>query len=281
MGSRLYMNAKRPGSRFHKVGKGTFALSESRSTDITQRITNLNQRTRVELGRRLQSMSADRFEALIGELLIALGFDESTVEVTSHSSDGGIDVRGVLRAGGITEFNAAVRELRGSLVVHEQGIIITTSGFSKGAQKEAIEPGKTRISLIDGKQLLELLIQHGIGVTQEQHTVLALDEEWWGEVAGEAVPVPPPALSIAGIPPAVALPLTVRATVRRQTVEAALLDITGRMRYQGIEYRSPSGAGQVAAGWKSCNGWLFWRYEHPETGEWREIDELRAKPFSG
>jgi hypothetical protein len=55
-----------------------------------------------------------------------------------------------------------------------------------------------------------------------------------------------------------------------------LLDVTGRMRYKGKEYRSPSGAGQAATGWKSCNGWRFWRYEHPETSEWRVIDELRA-----
>ena len=199
MGSRLYGDARRPGSRFRKVGKGTFALAEPRSPGIAQRIADLNQKTRAELHKRLQVMPADRFEALVGELLIALGFDESTVEVTSHSGDGGIDVRGVLRAGGITEFDAAVqvkrwkkniqaptvRELRGSLVVHEQGIMITTSGFSKGAQAEAIEPGKARVSLIDGEQLLELLIQYGIGVTEEQHTLLALDEEWWGEVAGD------------------------------------------------------------------------------------------------
>ena len=187
MGSRLYVDVKRPGSRFRKVDKGTFALAESRPTDIAQRIDDLNRRTRAELRKRLQGIPADRFEALIGELLIALGFDEPTVEVTAHSGDGGIDVRGVLRAGGITEFNAAVqvkrwkrnvqaptvRELRGSLTVHEQGIILTTGGFSRGAQAEAVEPGKTRISLIDGEALLDLLIEHGIGVTQEPHTIPA------------------------------------------------------------------------------------------------------------
>ena len=80
-------------------------------------------------------------------------------------------IGGVLRAGGITDVNAAVqvkrwkrnvqartvRDLRGSLRVHEQGIIITTSSFSSGARREAQESGKTRISLIDGKHLLNLL----------------------------------------------------------------------------------------------------------------------------
>ena len=290
MGSRLYVAVKRPNPRFRKVDKGTFALTESQPTDIAQRIASLNQKARAQLSKRLKNMPADRFEALIGELLIALGFDESTVEVTSYSSDGGIDVRGVLRAGGITEFNAAVqvkrwkknvqaptvRELRGSLVVHEQGIIITTSGFSKGAQKEAVEPGKTRISLIDGKRLLELLIEHGIGVTQEQHTVLALDEEWWGEVAGEAPSVPAASSQETTNLPSVAYPLAVRATAHGKTLEAKLLDNAGRMQHAGVEYSSPSGAGLVASSWKSCNGWLFWKYQHPETGEWRLINELRA-----
>ena len=290
MGSRLYVDVKRPGSRFRKVDKGTFALAESRPTDIAQRIDDLNRRTRAELRKRLQGIPADRFEALIGELLIALGFDEPTVEVTAHSGDGGIDVRGVLRAGGITEFNAAVqvkrwkrnvqaptvRELRGSLTVHEQGIILTTGGFSRGAQAEAVEPGKTRISLIDGEALLDLLIEHGIGVTQEPHTILALDEEWWGEVAGEAVSTPLSPSPAQNPSPQVGFPLAVQATAHGQTFQAELLDLTGRMRYQGVEYRSPSGAGQAAAGWKSCNGWTFWQYRHPGTGEWRPINELRA-----
>jgi restriction system protein len=291
MGSRLYVAVKRPDSRFRKAGKGTFALAESRPTDIAQRIADLNRRTRAELRKRLQNTPADRFEALIGELLIALGFDESTVQVTSHGGDGGIDVRGILRAGGITELNAAVqvkrwkrniqaptvRELRGSLVVHEQGIIIATSGFSRGAQAEAVEPGKTRIRLIDGEQLLELLIQHGIGVTQEQHTVLALDEEWWGEVAGAAVSTPAPEPSGGDARPSIVFPLAVQATVRGRTVQATLLDDAGRMRYQDQEYGSPSGAGQAAAGWKSCNGWRFWQFRHTETGTWQAIDALRAR----
>ena len=62
-----------------------------------------------------------------------------------------------------------------------------------------------------------------------------------------------------------------------ETMQAELLDASGRTRYDGVEYQSPSGAGQVAAGWKSCNGWAFWRYQHPKTGEWRGIDELRTK----
>lgn len=290
MGSRLYVDTKRPGSRFQRVGRGVFALAEPQPGDIAQRIDALNRRVRTELRKRLLQMLPDRFEALIGELLIALGFDESTVEVTRHGGDGGIDVRGVLHAGGITEVNAAVqvkrwkrnvqartvRDLRGSLTVHEQGIIITTSNFSSGAQKEAQEQGKTPISLVNGEQLLDLLIEHSIGVAQEQHTLLSLDEEWWGELTGEAAPMPQPQPTAKPLSPAVTYPLPIQATAHGQAVEAELLDADGRVRYAGVEYRSPSGAGQVASGWKSCNGWTFWHYQHPETDEWRAIDELRS-----
>jgi hypothetical protein len=170
-----------------------------------------------------------------------------------------------------------VRDLRGSLTIHEQGIIITTSDFSSGARKEAQEPGKTPISLVNGEKLLELLIQHGIGVTQEQHTLLSLDEEWWGEVAAaDVLPVSPPEPE-KSTPPAVIYPLPVRLTTGGKTFEAEILDASGRMRYGGIEYRSPSGACQAATGWKSCNGWTWWRYRHPDTGEWRPVDELRSR----
>jgi restriction system protein len=80
----------------------------------------------------------------------------------------------------------AVQAVRGSLTAHEHGIIITSSDFSKGARLEANAVGKTAISLVSGQDLLELLITHGIGVNKEQHTVLSLDEEWWGELIGAA-----------------------------------------------------------------------------------------------
>jgi hypothetical protein len=56
---------------------------------------------------------------------------------------------------------------------------------------------------------------------------------------------------------------------------AKLLDRNGRTSYNGQTYRSPSGAGKEATGWKSCNGWTFWRFCHPDTGTWLTIQELR------
>ncbi len=286
MGSRLYVDTKRPGSRFRRVSRGVFDLAETHPTGIAQRIDNLNQQTRSTLHKRLLKMPPDRFEVLVSQLLTALGFEEETIEVTSYGSDGGIDVRGVLNAAGITKINAAVQakrwkrniqapaiqNLRGALKVDEQGVFITTSKFSKGAITEAEALGKTPISLIHGEKLVKLLIQHEIGVATERHLVHTLDEEWWGDVAGEAEPESLPASPSR---PIVTYPLPIRAETKKGQYEAELLDASGRVRYSGTEYQSPSGAGQAASGWKSCNGWTFWRYQHPETGEWRAINELR------
>ena len=288
MGSRLYVDTKRPGSRFRRISRGVFALATTQPSDISQRIETINRQTRSELHQRLLNMPPDLFEVLISQLLIALGFEEETIGVTSYRGDGGIDVRGVLNAAGITRINAAVQAkrwknniqapaiqaLRGSLTVHQQGIFITTSKFSKGAMAEAEAPGKVPVSLIDGDKLVELLIEHEIGVVTERHTVYSLDEEWWGEVAGEGQAESAPIQSKTS---KVSYPLLIQAIAHGQTFQAELLDATGQVRFNGAEYQSPSGAGQVAAGWKSCNGWTFWCYQHSETGEWHVIDALRVR----
>jgi restriction system protein len=296
MGSRLYVDTNRPESRFHRVGRGFFELSKQVDSDeIGQRVEEINAQTRKRLRQELADMPADRFEALIGELLIAIGFDEASVQVTRYSGDRGIDVRGDLIAGGITQIRAAVqakkwkhnvqattvREVRGSLTSREQGIIITTSDFSRGAREEASAVGKTPVSLVNGQMLLELLIVHEIGVTKHQHTVLSLDEEWWGEVTGALVEqssssnlpniVVPPTKSME-----VTFPITVRAGNDKEKM-ALLLGPDGRMTYNGQQFGSPSMAGKAASGWNSCNGWTYWRFEEPTTREWLAIDHLRTK----
>lgn len=100
-------------------------------------------RKNAEVRGRLRELLADQdpqlFESLIGELLVALGFED--VEVTRYSKDGGIDLRATLAVGGVTDVKTAiqvkrwsrnlapriVRELRGALGPHERGLIVTLS----------------------------------------------------------------------------------------------------------------------------------------------------------
>ncbi|MBP6786431.1 MAG: restriction endonuclease [Candidatus Promineofilum sp.] len=295
MGSRLYVDTKKEESRFERIGKGYFGLKRrSQQDDIGKRVEQINESTKQTLRKRLYDMAADRFEALIGELLIAVGFNETSVQVTSYSNDGGIDVRGILNAGNVTAVNAAVqvkrwkknvqtnvvRELRGSLTTHEQGIIITTSDYSSGARAEANAIGKAPISLVNGVELIELLVKHSIGVNKEPHTVVILDEEWWNEANPEvalAIDMPVQvqiANNDANPNELLTFPLTVRAINNVETI-GLLLSPKGQMKFRDIQYTSPSSAGKVASGWKACNGWRYWQYQHPESKEWRMIDELR------
>lgn len=201
MGSRLYSDTKEGGSSlFVRVGEGRFDLARRRPQGIEDEVDSINRATRVQLGELLTKIPAKRFETLIMELLIAMGFDEATVEVTPYSGDGGVDVRGLFRASGLTNIRAAVqvkrwkgnvsaptvRELRGSIHAGELGTIITTSGFTASAREEAAAFGKTPIGLISGEELVSLLLKHHVGVIDKTLVVSALDDEFWAEL------LPPP-----------------------------------------------------------------------------------------
>lgn len=68
--------------------------------------------------------------------------------------------------------------MRGSLGVHEKGLIITTSDFSPGAVKEAAQPDKPPIALVTGEQLVMLIMEHGIGVHHSTPDLFEIDEEF-------------------------------------------------------------------------------------------------------
>jgi restriction system protein len=148
-----------------------------------------NKAIRQKLKERLHNMHPADFEALIGELLVALGFDK--VEVTNVSNDGGIDVRGTLVIGDVIRTRMAVQvkrwktnvqapivqQVRGSLHAHEQGLIITTSGFSVGARKEANREGAVPIGLMDGEQLVTLLLENEIGVIRTSYNLFEIADK--------------------------------------------------------------------------------------------------------
>lgn len=143
---------------------------------------------RAQLLARLKATPPDTFETLIGQLLAAMGFDE--IEVTNRSGDGGIDVRGTLVVGDVIRIRMAVQvkrwkpniqaptvqQVRGALGTHEQGLIITTSDFSSGARGEAERPNAVPVGLMNGEQLIALLVEHDIGVRRTTHDLIELGE---------------------------------------------------------------------------------------------------------
>jgi len=135
------------------------------------------------------------FEHLVARLLEEMGYEN--VEVTSRSGDGGVDVVADIELG-ITSVREVVRAkrhkqaiqrkdldaLRGSLHRFHavRGTIITTSRFSKGTREAAFEPGVAPITLIDGEKLVDLLIEHGIGVRKKKLDLLELDAEAFAQL---------------------------------------------------------------------------------------------------
>jgi negative regulator of replication initiation len=108
-------------------------------------------------------------------------------------------------------------------------VIITTSNFSKSAVEEAGAPGKTRISLINGEELLDLLIRYRVGVQEKRLTVLTIDAEWWTEALGtdlQAAEVVPPVESVT-VPMETPLPVVIVETppvvpATRKTIDFVL-----------------------------------------------------------
>ena len=119
-------------------------------------------------------LDAQEFEILVGHLLTALGFEAASV--IGRTGDGGVDATGELDASGLAKIKvfvqakryklgskvsaSVVRQLRQAIPFGGQGAFITTADYQSKASEIAIEPGFPRIGLINGRQLVDLLVEH-------------------------------------------------------------------------------------------------------------------------
>ncbi len=175
--------------RFFRHGKGFIGLTQRTRPGLAEQIGAHNAAVRKRLHARLRELPPEEFETLVGTLLGALGFAD--VLVTARSGDGGIDVRGTLVVGDVIRTRMAVQvkrwkhnvqapiiqQVRGSLGAHDQGLIITTSDFSKGAREEAAQTDKTPVALMNGEQFVALLVEHNILVRRTSHDLIELGED--------------------------------------------------------------------------------------------------------
>ena len=177
--------------RFVQHGRGYVGLSRWMGRGQAFQIEQHNRRVRDTLHKQLLAMDAAAFEELMGRLLAEIGFED--IEVTRRSGDGGIDVRGTLVVGEVIRTRMAVQvkkwkakdrvqapvvqQVRGSLGTHEQGLIITTSDFSKGAREEAMRPNAVPVARMNGEQLCALLIANDICITRRSHDIIELGDD--------------------------------------------------------------------------------------------------------
>jgi restriction system protein len=128
------------------------------------------------------------FEILVGHLLTALGFEGS--EVTGKSGDGGVDATGELNIANLAKVKvfvqakryklgskvaaSVVKQLRASIPSNGQGAFITTADFQAAAADVALQQGFPRIGLVNGRQLVDLLVAHWSDIPPEFQERLGL-----------------------------------------------------------------------------------------------------------
>jgi len=138
-----------------------------------------------DLRERLSTMAPSRFEWLVEQLVVKLGYGASGAEVrqalSTGSGDGGVD--GVIKEDRLglgqiylqakrwqsTVGRPAIQSFVGAMHGRAQkGVFITTSEFSQEALDYAKSLHGIRLRLIDGAELASLMVDCGLGVSEER-----------------------------------------------------------------------------------------------------------------
>lgn len=151
-----------------------------------------------ELLQQLKSNSPRLFEETVVRLLVKMGYGgtlRDAGEAVGRSGDEGID--GIIKEDRLgldvvyvqakrwenTVGRPEIQKFAGALQGQRarRGIFITTSDFSREAREYASRID-TRIVLIDGTQLTQLMIDHNVGVTpQVTYEVKRIDSDYFSE----------------------------------------------------------------------------------------------------
>lgn len=154
-----------------------------------------------EILQRVKECSPAFFERLVVELLVKMGYGGSRSDAgraMGKSGDGGID--GIIKEDKLGldviylqakrwDTNVVgrpqVQQFAGALAGHAatKGVFITTSHFSDEAREFVARIG-SKIVLIDGDELAELMIDHNVGVTAAvTYEVKRVDSDYFAEEA--------------------------------------------------------------------------------------------------
>ncbi len=138
------------------------------------------------------------FERLVVDLLVRMGYGGTRKEAgkaVGGSGDEGID--GIINEDrlGLEVVYIQAKRWQGTVgrpeiqkfvgALHGQnarkGIFITTSGFTNGAVQYA-EGLSDKVILVDGEMLVNLMIDHGVGVTlEEAYEIKRVDSDYFNE----------------------------------------------------------------------------------------------------
>jgi restriction system protein len=153
---------------------------------------------RKEILELVKKMDPYRFEHLVVDLLVAMGYGgskEEAASVTKASGDEGID--GVIKEDrlgldviyvqakrwkdtvGRKEIQSFVGALAGKKA--QKGVFITTSDFTNNATEYA-EDVHQKVILIDGQRLADLMIEHNIGIApSHSYVIKRVDSDYFDQ----------------------------------------------------------------------------------------------------
>ena len=177
----------------------TSAPTTTPEETISKAIGILNAELRDELLDKVKQLTPERFEGLVLKLLHAMGYGGSLkdVEGVPRGPDGGID--GTIKEDklGLDVIyiqakrweNSVGREkiqaFQGALagVGARKGVFITTSTYSQQAIAYASQLRDSKIILIDGQKLTQLMVEHDVGVSiKETLHIKRIDEDFFTDV---------------------------------------------------------------------------------------------------
>lgn len=136
------------------------------------------------------------FEKIVVDLILSMGYgyDNKAGWVNGGSHDGGID--GIIsedklglnliyiQAKRYNEGNnvgrPVIQQFIGAMQNVERGVFITTSKFTKDAEKFANDEKGKHIKLIDGESFVRLMIKHGVGLERvKEYIVYKINEDYF------------------------------------------------------------------------------------------------------
>lgn len=183
------------------AGRATAEAAAPPDLDPVEQVENgvarIHADVAAELLARLHAQDPAFFEQAVLDLLVAMGYGggDRAVTRTQLSNDGGIDgiidqdVLGLARvyvqakrykldaSVGRPEIQAFVGALHGNQAT--QGVFLTTGRYSAGAREYA-EAVSTRVVLIDGRRLADLMIRYRVGVQPKRTvTIVEIDEDFF------------------------------------------------------------------------------------------------------
>lgn len=194
---------RRKGTRAAARGDVSLSLGDKGAVTPSEALENAYENLRDELANellaKLKKASPAFFERIVVELLVRMGYGGSRVDAgraIGRSGDGGID--GIIKEDKLGldvvyiqakrwDTNAVgrpdVMQFAGALQAQRanKGILITTSRFTDDARTYVNQIG-SKIVLVDGEQLAELMIDHDVGVsTLASYPVKKIDSDYFDE----------------------------------------------------------------------------------------------------